>query len=192
VGGAHTYGNSGVVVSHHTDIIATTHRLHAIGISQTDTCRLCTASDTLIHRLVECGNGPDQWAWMRGRMAAILRKDTNCIPDSWLIRPRLTLWSPRRRRAILWMLAHYAVFRVTLSGDRTNTEFLTYLRRAITTIYQHPKRLSLVENCFIILHGTSDNDPQTMCIPSDRPTLVPLYIDTSCVFFSLYTLCNTT
>jgi hypothetical protein len=114
--------------------------------SQTDTCRLFTGSDTLLHRLVECGNGPEQWAWVQERKAAVLRMDNSWIPDTWLKRPQLTLWPPRRSRAILWMFEHLAVFRVTLNSDRTNTEFLTYLRRAITTIYQHLKRLPLVEN----------------------------------------------
>jgi hypothetical protein len=72
------------------DIIPTTQRLHAIGISQADTCRLFTGNDTLLHRLVKCGDGPEQWAWMRGRMAANLRMDKNWIPDTWLIRPQLT------------------------------------------------------------------------------------------------------
>ena len=65
-------------VTWHGDIhgIMPTHdRLHKILMVLTDLCRLCNKTDTLLHRLTECGEGPTMWEWTRWRLAIILRTD---------------------------------------------------------------------------------------------------------------------
>jgi hypothetical protein len=47
------------------DILPTKARLHSIRLSPTDLCSECNVPDTLTHRMVECGAGAQQWAWIK-------------------------------------------------------------------------------------------------------------------------------
>ena len=51
------------------EIIPTHERLHRIHMTLTDTCRQCDKTDTLRHRLTECGEGPLMWNWTKQRLA---------------------------------------------------------------------------------------------------------------------------
>jgi hypothetical protein len=94
------------------DIIPTHDRLHRIKMAATNQCRHCHAPDTLRHRLTECGEGRLMWDWTRGRLAVILRNVTRSIPEEWLLRPTLSIWPPKRRRAVLWILAPLVAYRL--------------------------------------------------------------------------------
>jgi hypothetical protein len=84
------------------DILPTNCRLHNIGMAPTDACHNCGGRDTVVHRLIEYDPGPEQWDWMKTRIAAILFMDKKWILDHWILRPQITVWPPQRRRAILW------------------------------------------------------------------------------------------
>ena len=133
------------------DILPTNVRLHAIGISTTESCRHCAARDTVLHRLVECGQAPEQWDWLAGRVARLLFMDRKWIPTSWLLRPSFSFWPAKRHRAILWLLAHYAVFRTQPGGDLSNEGYIAFLQDAISSMYKHPQRCDLVGSCLTVL-----------------------------------------
>jgi hypothetical protein len=93
------------------DLIPTNERLHKIHLSPTDQCRLCNQTDTLSHRLKDCGEGPRMWHWTRQRIAAILRIDERYTTVEWLLRPYFHLRPTKRHRAVLWILVHLVVYR---------------------------------------------------------------------------------
>ena len=51
------------------DILPTRVRLRAIHRTLDDLCLHCGMTDTLPHRLTECGDAPNQWKWTRSRVA---------------------------------------------------------------------------------------------------------------------------
>jgi hypothetical protein len=116
------------------DIIPTNTCLHAIGISPIDICRICAARDTLTHRLVECGQAPEQWDWMAGRIARLLYMDKKWMQATWILRKFFSLWPAKRHWAVLWVVAHYAVFRTRTTGDLTNADYISYLQEALSII----------------------------------------------------------
>jgi hypothetical protein len=137
------------------DIMPKNHRLHNIGMVPTDKCTTCGGRDTLLHRLTECESEPEQWEWLTMRMAAILRQDKNRIPQHWILRPQIAVWPPRRRRAILWMPAHFAAFRARNGDKKLNSDYLLYFHGALQTMYCNPKRMELVGVYLAILTRTS-------------------------------------
>jgi len=52
-----------------------------------DTCRRCTATDTLEHRLMACGEGRTIWCYTKTLLARMLRTIPARIPDEWILRP---------------------------------------------------------------------------------------------------------
>jgi hypothetical protein len=87
-------------------------RLHKIKMVPTDLCETCNKTDTLQHRLTECGEGPKMWEWTRRRIEIMLRTDPKHIPTEWLLGPTLKLWPTQRHRAVLWTLANFVVYRL--------------------------------------------------------------------------------
>jgi hypothetical protein len=83
------------------DIIPTHDRLHWLNMAATKQCRQCYAPDTLRRRLTECGEGRLMWGWTRETLAVILLTSTRSIPEGWRLRPTLSIWPPKRRRAVL-------------------------------------------------------------------------------------------
>jgi hypothetical protein len=55
------------------DLVLTNVRLHNINLMVTDTWSQCGATDTLIHRLTECGARVEIWAWTSAQLAVIHR-----------------------------------------------------------------------------------------------------------------------
>jgi hypothetical protein len=55
--------------------------------------------------------------------------------------PQITVWLPQKRRAILWMLANFAVFRTNTTSPKTDTDYLIYLQSAFQTLYNKSKRM---------------------------------------------------
>jgi len=82
------------------DIVSKHERRHKIRLVPSDLCGHCNRTDTLQHRLTECGEGPQIWEWTRQRLASILRTDWRRIPPDWLLRPTFKMWPPQRRRAV--------------------------------------------------------------------------------------------
>jgi hypothetical protein len=93
------------------DIVPTKERLHKFHIAPTEYCGYCERTDTLRHRLIECGEGRNQWAWTKTKIAIMLRTDPRWIPDEWILRQQFQLWPPQHHRAVLWVIVHYAAFR---------------------------------------------------------------------------------
>jgi hypothetical protein len=112
------------------DIIPTNERLHNIRLSTTERCRHCDKTDTLIHRLTECGDGRTTWLWTRRRIAMILRMDERHIPDEWLLRPDFHIWPTKRHRAVLWILIHLVGYRVKRDNILTMNDFVDFMRRS--------------------------------------------------------------
>src|SRR5215510_16121441 len=69
------------------DIKTTKQRLHAINLAPTDNCVHCSQTDTLQHRLTQCGDATTQWLWTRGKIAQILRTNPSNVSPDWLQRP---------------------------------------------------------------------------------------------------------
>jgi hypothetical protein len=80
-------------------------------MAPTDTCRKYDRTDTLRLRFIECGEVEQIWTWTKQRLAWILRTIPERIPSDWILRPHFTLWPPRRRRAVLWLLDNPVIFR---------------------------------------------------------------------------------
>jgi hypothetical protein len=68
------------------DILPTKERLNRIALSDSDRCKFSGQTDTLAHRIIECGDGGDMWRRTRVRMAAILRINACYIPNDWPLR----------------------------------------------------------------------------------------------------------
>ena len=100
--------------------IATRYKLDGPGIEY----------DDLQHRLNECGEGRLMWEWIRGRLARILRNTWRQTPDGWIMRPDFTLWPPKRRRAVLWLLANFVAFWLQQRDRMTRQDYCDFLRRA--------------------------------------------------------------
>jgi hypothetical protein len=56
------------------DIIPTYQRLYKIALVSNDRCNTCGKTDTLLHRITECGTGSIIWNWTQNRMAKHHRK----------------------------------------------------------------------------------------------------------------------
>jgi hypothetical protein len=111
------------------DILPTNERLRAINLSDTAQCKACGNHDTILHRITDCGTGSVIWEWTRRRVAWILRTDPSHIPKDWIVRPQFDNWSPQRRRATLWILAHMIWYRLR-QCHTTGQEYSDFLRRA--------------------------------------------------------------
>ena len=74
------------------DILPTNVRLSRIRMIPTDACRKCDRTDTLSHRLIECGEGEQIWTRTKQLLVWILRTIAEWIPSDWVLRPHFTLW----------------------------------------------------------------------------------------------------
>jgi hypothetical protein len=133
------------------DNVPTKGRLYKIRIASNDTCRECGRTDTLRHRLLECGQGRHQRDWTKQKMAIILRMDPRWIPDEWLVRPQYKLWPAQRRRAIGWMLATFVTCRMRKEGKSPVKEYDEFIRRSLNLLQRSKARQRLVGNYLNIL-----------------------------------------
>ena len=106
----------------------------------TDACRKCDRTDRLSHRLIECGEGEHIWTWTKQRVAWILRTIPERIPKYWLLSPHFTLWPPRRRRAVLWVLANLVIFRTQQKRELTLQDFIDFMKLSKWKLYRSHKR----------------------------------------------------
>ena len=135
------------------DIIPTRARLHTIRLSPTDKCEHCTQTDTLRHRITECGVTSLNWERTRKLIAIILRTDWRTIHADWLIRPTLKLWPPKRHRAVLWMLAMYIMYCMQRHRELLGQDYYEFLRRARWKTDKRTDRDKLVGNYLSVIPG---------------------------------------
>jgi len=81
------------------EIIPTNERLSAIHLTTTTSCVRCVATDTLLHRLIACEEGPVIWTWTKTRIAAILRIHPTHVPPEWTLRPNFHHCPPPKDRS---------------------------------------------------------------------------------------------
>jgi len=112
------------------DVYPTHVRLHRIHMITSPLCRQCNTDDDLQHRLLECGEGRLMWDWTRNRLARILQTNSRQIPDEWAMRPDFTIWPPKRRRAVLWLLANFVAWRLQQRDRTTRQDYYDFLRRS--------------------------------------------------------------
>jgi len=122
------------------DILPTNERLYTIRMVPTDMCQKCARTETLLHRLTECGDGGQIWTWKKQRLAWILRTIPERIPSDWLLRPHFTLFPPRRRRVVLRILTNLFIFRTQQQRDLAIQDFLDFMKRSKWKMYQSNKR----------------------------------------------------
>jgi hypothetical protein len=113
------------------DIIPTNQRLYKIALVNNDRCNTCGNTDTLLHRITECGNGSNIWDWTQNRTATMIKTSRQTIPTEWTIRSDLKLNSLRKHKAILWQLAHLVYYRTQNNPHNTLQDYVNFLRRAL-------------------------------------------------------------
>jgi len=129
------------------DILPTNERIYRIRMVHTDTCRKCVRMDTLAHHLTECGDGEQIWTWTKQRLAWKLRTVPERIPRQWLLRLHFTLWPPRGRRPVLWILAKLFVLRTQQQRELTSQDFIDIMKRSKWKRYQPHKRERVGKYC---------------------------------------------
>jgi hypothetical protein len=119
------------------DIIPTRDRLYSIDLATDNLCMKCKVQDTLMHRLIECGEGTRQWMWSKTRLALMLRVDPYYIPDYWLLRPHFQVWPPQKHKAVLWLLVRFVEFRCQPGKTLTLQDFYDFLQRSKKKLSSH-------------------------------------------------------
>jgi len=127
------------------DILPTNER-RTINRSPTEACRHCGKTDTIGHRLTECGEGSRLWNWTKRRIATMLRTIPDHIPEEWLTHPQFKICPPQRCHAVLWMLAQLTAFRTQQNRDLMLQDFLDFLQRTRWKLYQAARGKASVGN----------------------------------------------
>jgi hypothetical protein len=133
------------------ELLPTNDRLHRIALKANDQCGGCQRTDSTAHRIMECGEGRAMWHWTRMRIAAILRTELRHIPQDWPLHPTCDIWPPTRRRAVLWMLAHFVYFQATQRASLTLLDYADFMRRARWKTYGVPRRAKFIGNYLVVL-----------------------------------------
>ena len=126
------------------DLIPTRQRLQAIRLAPSDACVRCKETDTIQHRLTQCGDARTQWRWTQSKIAKILRIDPRHIAPEWLLRPQFKLWPEQKQRAVLWILATFTQFRLQRATTHTTQDYFDFLQRTRWKIQQNPNRQKLI------------------------------------------------
>ena len=89
----------------------------------------------------------------RDKTASSLNTTDNPGADTsdWLLRPHLTLRPPRRRRAVLWVLANLVIFRTQQQRELTLQDFIDFMKRSKWKLYQSHKRVVSVGNYLSVI-----------------------------------------
>ena len=110
-----------------------------------------STTDTFSQRLFECGVGEQIRTWTKERLAWILRTIPERIPSDWLLLPHFTLWRPRRRRELLWVLANLVIFRTQQQRVLTLQDCIDFMKRSKWKLYQSHKRVASVGNYLSVI-----------------------------------------
>ena len=71
-----------------------------------DNCSECNNTDTLNHRLTECGENENALGMdTEDHIARLLPTSPMNVPRGWLLLPYLCLWPPELPRSVLWLLS---------------------------------------------------------------------------------------
>ena len=132
------------------DVIPTNVRLHRIRISPTYNCSECSNTDTLEHRLTDCGKNKMHWEWIQKIIARMLRTSPMNIPRDCLLRQHFCLWPPQRQRSVLW-LSRYVTFTLSRRGKQDPQDLMEFLRRSRWKRHQMPGRRKLFANFLTVL-----------------------------------------
>jgi len=116
----------------------------------TDACRKCDRTDTLSHRLIECGEGEQIWTWTKQRLAWILRTIPERMPSGGFCVFISHCGPPRRRRAVLWVLANLVIFRTQQQQELMLQDF-DFMKRSKWKLYQSHKREASVGNYLSVI-----------------------------------------
>jgi len=133
------------------DIIPTNVRLPGISMVPSDTCRRCTATDTLEHRLIACGEARTIWQYTINLLARKLRTIPSRTPHDSVLRPQFNIWPPKRHGAILWVVANVVIFRIQQRTDLTLHDFMDFLLRSRWKLMCHKRGRDLVGNYLTVL-----------------------------------------
>jgi len=133
------------------NITPTNVRLHLINIVPFDSCRRCTAADTLEHRLIACGEGRTIWQYTKTLLARKLRTIPARIPGDWALHPHFNIWLPKRHRAILWLLANVVVYRIQQQTTLKLQDFMDFLLRSRWKLMCHKHGRDIVGNYLTVL-----------------------------------------
>jgi hypothetical protein len=125
--------------------------IESIRLAPTDLCPKCNVTDSLSHRLIECGHGTQHWEWTKCRLVLMLRTDRRWIPADWLLRPQFRFWPPSRHRAVSWTLATITEFRCQQGTLLTTCDLHDFFQRAKRKLYQSHNRVRLVGNYLDVL-----------------------------------------
>lgn len=85
------------------DTVSTNEQLAAIHLTTTMSCSQCGTTDTLIHRITKCEEGPVIRNWMRARLAALLRVHPKHVSEEWTLHPSFHYWPPQKQAVIVWI-----------------------------------------------------------------------------------------
>ena len=73
------------------------------------------------------------------------------LPSDWLPRPHCTLWPPKRRCAVVWVLANLVIFRTQQQREITLQDFIDFMKLSKWKLYQSHKREASVENYISVI-----------------------------------------
>jgi len=79
-------------------IIPTNVKLHRIRLRDPANCTQCGRSDTILHRLKDCGVRQEIRESTRTRISRVQRMDPRRMPKEWLLRPCFKIWPPQRHQ----------------------------------------------------------------------------------------------
>jgi hypothetical protein len=85
------------------------------------------------------------------RIAAILRTESRHIPSEWPLHSTCGIWPSTRRRAVLWILAHFVFFRATQRARLTLLDYADFMRRARWKTHGVPQRARFIANYLVVL-----------------------------------------
>jgi hypothetical protein len=94
------------------NIIPTHVWLQHINMIASPLCRECNKDDDIQHRILDCGEGHQMWGWTKDRLAEIIQTTPSKILDDWATRLDFFIWTPKRRWAVLWILANFVDWRL--------------------------------------------------------------------------------
>jgi hypothetical protein len=122
------------------DIIHTKDRLAAIQLTDTSDCWMCGRTDSLQHRITECGEGPIIWNWTRKKLGIILRMDLKYIPQEWTLHPAFHHWPAQRQAAVLWILAHLVHYRLQTHRRLSLLDYMDFLKRSRWKVFHQTRK----------------------------------------------------
>jgi hypothetical protein len=116
------------------DLVATRHRLHRIGRSESRMCPVCAVPDTLAHRLCRCTRTRDAWRWTRATLTRLL--GTMATPRT-LLQPDFAPPSPERHATAAWVAGHHVHLVTTASRTDAATFAANMLRAKSGALARH-------------------------------------------------------